>query len=219
MGARPTIIVAGYGSWAEADVNPASQILVELEKTSWPECHLVCLEIPVESATLLQRLDEYFVKYAPDAWIGLGVNSTGATINPELVGINWRHFMTPDISGATAHMLPIIQGGPVAYGSDLPNQAIVERLCAAQIPAALSFHAGTHCCNQMLYSVRHIVETRGLKTLSGFIHVPQTPANIARRRHPKQMGSSMSLEVMSRAIAMAVELVATRLSTAVGTAD
>ena len=82
--------------------------------------------------------------------------------------------------------------GPDAYNATLPNEEIVDAINKAGIPAALSFHAGTHLCNQMLYTTAHLIRQSGMSTLNGFVHVPQTPANIAVKTHREAKVPSMS---------------------------
>ncbi|MCV0428262.1 MAG: hypothetical protein K5905_22630 [Roseibium sp.] len=205
MGKKPTVVVAGYGTWAKAEKNPAAQISAQLKSQSNKFCDLICLEIPVESRSLSTLLEASLMKYRPDAWVGLGVSTNSGVIRPEMVGINWRHFNVPDISGSLLELIPVVESGPVAYQSDLPNANMVERLKSAGIPSVISFHAGTHLCNQMLYTVRHLVETHRLHTRSGFIHVPQTPQNVTSVDDPEAMGSSMSLSLMTQAISLCIE--------------
>ena len=211
MGTKPTVVVAGYGTWAKAEINPAAQISARLKEESNEFCHLICLEIPVESSSLGKLLEAALLDYRPDAWVGLGVSTYSGVIRPEMVGINWRHFNVPDISGSQLELLPVVDNGPVAYQSDLPNANMVHRLKAAGIPSAISFHAGTHLCNQMLYTVRHLVVTHDLCTRSGFIHVPQTPLNVSLD-DPEAMGSSMSLSLMTEAISLCIEEIVSDLT-------
>ncbi len=212
MPIKPTIVVAGYGSWAKAENNPAAQIAKTLSKRSYSHCNLICMEVPVESDSLYHFLEQALLKHKPHAWLGLGVASRSPIICAELIGINWLHFDVPDINGAKYQLTPIINDGPVAYQSNLPNARLVEKLKSAHIPAALSFNAGTHLCNQMLYTVRHLVELSALNTLSGFIHVPHTPENIAKMNDTESMDSSMSLSLMTQAVELCVDEIATNLA-------
>ncbi|MEJ0072126.1 MAG: hypothetical protein WDO24_29260 [Pseudomonadota bacterium] len=46
---------------------------------------------------------------------------------------------------------------------------------AAGLPARLSFHAGTHCCNLWLYHALGTLERRGRPIPCGFVHLPCLP--------------------------------------------
>ncbi len=201
------IVVAGYGRWALAERNPAAQVAENLKKEHIEGCELSPYVLPVSSATLTENISRILKAERPDVWIGLGVNSVGTMIQPEMVGINWRHFAVPDVDGAVLNNLPIFCEGPDAYNSGIPNEKIVRSLRAEGIPAQISFHAGTHLCNQMLYSVNHLTRLMNLPTFSGFIHIPQSPENIAASPDHTPSAGSMSLQMSTRAIRKSIEVV------------
>ena len=208
MGNSCTIVAAGYSGWVTAPENPAACVIRALANKVWPNCNLVTLEIPVQTDALYQRLEQALLEHKPDIWLGLGVSARSPVIKPEMVGINWRHFSVPDIDGQVASMQPIVADGPVAYNSTLPFGELVTALIAADIPASLSFHACTHMCNQMLYTVRHLAELHALPTRSGFIHVPQSPENVVRQEEIADWHCSMSLPMMVDAISLAIDFLA-----------
>ena len=208
---QPRILVAGYGAWAKAENNPAAQVVGELGKRSWTGCEVIGHVMAVNSDDLPASIDALLDAHRPDAWVGMGV-SEAAIIQTEMVGINWRHFDVPDSSGAQVDLSPVVAGGPVAYGATLPHAEMVAAVNAAGIPAAVSFHAGTHLCNQMLYTTAHAIQKRGLPTLTGFIHVPQTPGNVARMEGRKRQMASMSLAMTTDAIAICIDTLATVLT-------
>jgi len=69
--------------------------------------------------------------------------------------------------------------GPAAYWATLPAQdVLIERLKDAGIPAQLSYHAGTHLCNHILYAALHEAETRASGMKAGFLHLPMTATQV-----------------------------------------
>lgn len=212
MAHLPKILVAGYGPWVKAERNPAAQVVEDLKTRDWPDCELVLEVMPVRSVGLAEKIEDLLEQHKPDAWVGLGVSDAGI-IQPEMVGINWRHFTVPDVTGAQIEQTPVIEAGPAAYNATLPNRQMVDAVNAVGIPASVSYHAGTHLCNQMLYTTAHIIAERGLQTLNGFVHVPQTPANIALTERQKPHASSMSLPMISEAIAICVNTLAQEITT------
>ncbi|MFA3918754.1 pyroglutamyl-peptidase I family protein [Ruegeria hyattellae] len=212
MAHQPKILVAGYGPWAKAEINPAAQAVEELHKRDWHDCDLSLHVIPVCSTRLADNVNALLDEHRPDAWLGLGVSDAGI-IEAEMVGINWRHFSVPDVAGESYERTPILTAGPDAYNATLPNKEMVGSINKAGIPAALSFHAGTHLCNQMLYTTAHLVRQRGMSTLHGFIHVPQTPANIAMTKRPEAKVPSMSLAMITEAIAICIDTLTHQLTT------
>ncbi len=207
MAEFPRIVVAGYGAWGAFEDNPAALILDGLKSRDCGNCEVVTRKVPVVTASLYDCVEKALLELQPDAWIGLGVAASATGIRAEMVACNWRHFDVPDSSGESVHLQSIIDDGPVAYNADFPNEETVAALKAAGIPAEFSFSAGAHMCNQMLYTSRHLIETHGLRALCGFLHVPQTPAHVAKQTSAEPMGASMSLAMMTDAVAIAVKLV------------
>jgi len=202
---KPTIVAAGFGSWALANVNPAAQAVTGLMHHRFKELDLHCLEVPVDTNALYGWLENTLLTYKPDIWIGVGVAVKSPAILIENVGINIRCFDTPDINGTTMTPNAIVDDGLLAYRSNLPTQSIVQNLRSAGIPADLSFHAGTHLCNQMLYSVLYLSQIKSLNLISGFVHVPQSTDNVASSGIGAAMGSSMPVSMMTQALAIAVD--------------
>lgn len=211
MAHKPTILVAGYGSWPKAKKNPAAQVALALNARRWHGFRVIGVEVPVDSNSLMEHITQLFDTHAPDAWVGLGV-SQAAIVQAEMVGINWRHFDVPDAQGVKLAHTPILEDGPVAYNATLPNGKMVDALRQAEIPAALSFSAGTHLCNQMLYATAHVIAQRNLPTLTGFVHIPQTSANVAEADSPGRNSASMPLSMSTDAIALCVKTIVAELT-------
>ena len=96
---KPKILIAGYGRWAKAKVNPAQEIALELGTRTWDCCDVIGVGLPVDTSTIFAEIDELLTKYSPAAWIGVGVSSA-AVVHAELVGINsvsYTHLTLPTI--------------------------------------------------------------------------------------------------------------------------
>lgn len=204
---KPKILVAGYGTWAKATANPAEAIALDMGRRDWATCEVLGFGVPVDSAAIAAEIERLLELHTPDAWIGIGVSSA-AIVQAEMVGVNWLDFDVPDIDGRTIKTEPIVKQGPAAYNATLPNAQIVDAIKQAGIPAALSFHAGTHLCNQMLYTAAGLIEQSGLSTLSGFIHVPRTPTNVLEVGETRPPKPSMCLSLSSQALVQCIETTA-----------
>ena len=73
------------------------------------------------------------------------------------------------------------------------------------VPARVSNTAGTHLCNNILYATRHHVETNDLDIGSGFVHLPFSHAQVARR---EETDPSMSYDAMRRSVGAMLEWLA-----------
>ena len=127
-----------------------------------------------------------------------------AQITPERVAINISDANIDDNEGNRPTDEPIEIGAPAAYFSTLPIKAIVEKLKAENIPAAVSNSAGTFVCNHLMYGVLRHIEKNSLQTIAGFIHIPYLPEQTVN----KENMPSLPLEVSTKAIEIAVRTVA-----------
>ncbi len=198
------VVVAGYGSWAMTASNPAALTLERLRQQTWPDCELVAVEVPVQTNALFPLVEEMLTTHRPDLWLGLGVYPQTMTIRMEAIGVNCRDFVVADNDGVKLEGVPILEDGPAAYFSTLPSRSIVAEMRKAGIPAELSYSAGTHMCNQMLYTSLHLIEREGLSTRCGFLHVPCTPEFVAERQEVDGVQPSLPLSIMAEAATLAV---------------
>lgn len=201
----PTVVIAGYGSWPTAKINPCAQVVEALRAEVFTHFNLKAYEIPVVSDELETHLETIIDQATPDVFIGLGVAVRYTSIHAELLGINKIDLPVPDASGDLSRTKPIFRGQPIAYESTLPNVQIVEALKNAKIPAKYSFYAGTHLCNQMLYTALHMVAEKNLKTQAGFLHLPQAAENIVIDMDRIEPGPSMPLDTLIAAVKIAIE--------------
>lgn len=80
---------------------------------------------------------------------------------------------------------------------------MVENIKKNNIPASLSYTAGTFICNHVLYGVSHLVETKYKGKLSGFIHIPCLPEQAINAKNMP----SMSKETILKGIIAAIEVI------------
>ena len=98
----------------------------------------------------------------------------------------------------------------------------------AEIPAAVSYTAGTYVCNDVMYQVLHALATRFSETRGTFLHVPFATEQVAEKNaaaaekglaagekagvgektaagEKTRQVPSMSLEMMTRGLQVALE--------------
>ena len=136
-----------------------------------------------------------------DVVLSVGQAGGRAAMTPELIGINYMQARIPDNAGEQPNGA-IVEGGEDGLFSTLPVEKIVEELKNANIPAELSFSAGSFVCNHVLYSTLHYIRKQGIKTRAGFIHVPFLPEQAAKQ---KRASASMSLEQIVRGLEIAIK--------------
>ncbi|MEM3638164.1 MAG: hypothetical protein QXX17_01775 [Conexivisphaerales archaeon] len=202
------ILITGFEAWA-GNKNPSGMVAEELNGSVIDGAEVVGKVLPEDFYALPKLARKLVDEVRPDCVISTGWDYTKA-IRVEKVALNvmnsfFADSVVPDNYGNKPRDEPIIKGGPLALGSTLPADEIVKELNDAGIPAILSYHAGTHCCNTAMYSFLHA----DIVKISGFIHVPPLPDMI---KNPKIDTITMPIGQQKRAIEIAVRVCARHLS-------
>ncbi len=110
--------------------------------------------------------------FRPDFILMYGAVPSNDAVRIERFAINAMHTQVGDNTRVPVHDRRISADGPAAYESSLPYELLLGKLDEAGIRSRLSYFAGTHTCNDVLYEVRDFLTRSGLRTPCGFIHVP-----------------------------------------------
>jgi pyroglutamyl-peptidase len=184
-------LATGFEPFDGAGVNP-SQRLVELLGVAPPEgVELVTAVLPVSWARAGAELERAVAATDPDVVVCFGQADGRAGISVERFALN-HDDAGPDNDEAERHE-EIDVGGPVAYRSTLPVDAIVAALRAADIPAVASRDAGGFLCNHVFYVLMRLLQQRP-SARGGFVHVPLLPEQALEKAAP-----TMTLETLVRA--------------------
>jgi pyroglutamyl-peptidase len=95
-----------------------------------------------------------------------------AVVAVERIAANVMDFLIPHNVGVQHGGESVFDGAPAGRFATLPVKAIASELRAAGIPAKVSNLPSTYLCNQMMYTVLHLVDEKKMATRAGFIHVP-----------------------------------------------
>lgn len=197
------IILTGYEPFGEYESNPSSRIPQSLDGETIQDTTVVGRELPVIFDEAFPHVKDLIETHNPIAVVSTGLMPGREALTVERVGINIRDFdNVPDNAGAEPIDEPVFSDAPDAYFSGLPVRDLVNTINGAGVPARISNTAGTHLCNNILYATRHHVETEGLNLPTGFIHVPFSHEQVARRT---ESDPSMSLNAMEKGIRVALE--------------
>jgi pyroglutamyl-peptidase len=194
------LLVAGFEPFGGRRVNPASELVARLSDRGK---QLAAHPLPVSFARLRPALDELVAAHDPEILLGLGLAAGSAALRLEQVAINVMAADIADNEGQMPQGEPIEATGPAARFSNLDNAALAKRLVEAGIPAERSFHAGTHCCNLLLYHGMGLVERGRRLKRCGFLHLPCLPEQVAADRlngGVDRLCPSLSLEAMIQAV-------------------
>lgn len=212
----PNIVITGFEPFAHGTVNPTLEVLAQLRNANDLPGNLTTIQLPVDSDKLAEIVADRLDHLKPDIWISLGVAPGLAVIAVERIAANVMDFPIPDNVGTQYGGELVFADGPAAQMATLPVKSIALALRESGIPAKVSNSPSTYLCNQMMYTVLHLIAEKGMKTRAGFIHVPAHPALVAQQVYPFVEMPSMSVEMMASAVKTAVQ---TTLATANDTRD
>ena len=195
------ILVTGFTPFDGEQINPSWEAVKRLPDRIG-EAVLLKREIPTEFDASCAALRAAADELRPDAVLSVGQYGGANCIRVERVAVNLRDARIADNAGAKPVDEPVVPGAPDAYFATLPTRRIVEKLREQDIPAQLSYSAGTFVCNNLLYCALHESTQKFPATRCGFVHVPYLPEQAKDGNAP-----SMSLELMTKALEIAAEVI------------
>ncbi|MDZ4783208.1 MAG: pyroglutamyl-peptidase I [Planctomycetia bacterium] len=204
---QPTVLITAFEPFGEWRSNSSWQCLVNFTRDLPLEPKIVTRLYPVDFAAARTRLCRD-LSAGYDVVLHLGQASGRATIDLEMFGLN-----IGGKPGDEKSNFKILEAdGPPAYRSDLPLLDWATKLRQRGIPAQVSYHAGTHLCNAMLYWTHYFAERDGYTTRAAFIHVPLEPSQVVdAERSLASMPTSMTATAL-RCIVSEIQADASRLA-------
>lgn len=206
MTRTPRIVVTGFEAFAHTTENPTLEVLAQLRAANDIEGDLTTVQMPVDSAQLAALISARLDELKPDIWISLGVAPGLAVVAVERIAANVMDFPIPDNVGIQHSGGPVFEAGPAGRLATLPVKTIASELRAAGIPAKVSNSPSTYLCNQMMYTVLHLIAEKKMTTRAGFIHVPAHPSFVAKQQYPFVEMPSMSIDLMTAAVKRAIRI-------------
>ena len=196
------ILATGFTPFGGEQINPSWEAVKRLPERIG-EMTITKREIPTEFDAACAALRAAMDALRPDAVLAVGQYGGANGVRVERVAVNLRDARIADNTGAKPVDEPVVPGAPDAYFATLPTRRIVEKLREEDIPAQLSYSAGTFVCNNLLYCALHESAQKFPATRCGFVHVPYLPEQAKDGNAP-----SMSLALMVRALTAALETIA-----------
>jgi pyroglutamyl-peptidase len=199
------ILLTGFEPFGPYKDNPSGEVATALDRQAIAGADVHSAILPVHHARAAARVAQLVADLAPRAVVHLGLAGGRARLALERVAVNVMDFEIADNAGYRATGEPCVKGGPAAYFSTLPLEAMLQALTAEGVPAYLSSTAGTYLCNQTFYTTRHLLESRRVDIPAGFIHLPLSPALVVASGLDQP---SMDVRLMIRAVEIALRVVA-----------
>jgi len=193
-----TILLTGYEPFGEHETNPSARLAHDIDTETINGASVVGRELPVVFDEALPLLITEIESHDPAIILSTGLMPAREVLSVERVGINVRDVEdVPDNADRAPTDIPIDDGGPTAYFATLPIRELVSASKDAGVPARISNTAGTHLCNNLLYATRHYIDTVDRDIDSGFVHLPFSHEQVARK---KDTAPSMSYDAMQAGI-------------------
>lgn len=174
------ILVTGFEPFDGFLTNPSEEIAKELDGKKINEHSINGIVLPLDYKNALNILDQALQKYQPDYILCCG-QANRAVITIERIAVNILSTKKSDNYNNTPETDIINFEGPAAYFANLEPQPLVQVLRDKEIPADISYHAGTYGCNWLLYNVMQRIETGGFDTKATFIHLPPLPSQAIQK--------------------------------------
>ena len=131
---------------------------------------------------LRDQLETLLHEVRPSDCVFVGQAPGRNNITLERTATNLRFIGPPLRSGDAPQSDVIRMGGPAACAATmLHTDALVEKLRAAGIPAAISNDAGNNLCNQILYEGLQYAQQHAGQMRCGFVHIPALPQQVIER--------------------------------------
>ena len=196
------ILVTGFDPFGGEPINPAIESVKRLPDNI-AGAEIIKLEIPTVRKKSLEKIEKAINEHNPDVILSIGQAGGRFDISIERVGINLDDFRIPDNEGNQIIDEPIFPDGENSYFVKLPVKAMVQNVQKNNIPASVSYTAGTFVCNHVLYGVLYLIEKKYKGKKSGFIHIPFLPQQVVNKRNTP----SMELNTIVKGLTAAIEAI------------
>ena len=196
------ILVTGFDPFGGEPINPAIESVKKLPDNI-AGAKIIKLEIPTVRKKSLEKIEKAINEHNPDVILSIGQAGGRFDISIERVGINLDDFRIPDNEGNQIIDEPVFPDGENSYFVKLPVKAMVQNVQKNNIPASVSYTAGTFVCNHVLYGVLYLIEKKYKGKKSGFIHIPFLPQQVVDKRNMP----SMELNTIVKGLTAAIEAI------------
>lgn len=194
------IMITGFDPFGGESVNPAYEA-VKLLPDNIGGAQIVKLEVPTVFGKAGKVLEDAIKSEQPDAVICVGQAGGRSGMTVEKVAINFQDARIPDNDSQQPVDKTIREDGETAYFATIPIKAMVAKMRENNIPAFISYTAGTYVCNDLMYSLMYLIDKQYPQIRGGFIHVPYA----MEQTIDKPIGTaSMALDMIAKGLECAV---------------
>lgn len=167
----PRLLLAGFGSFPAAPLNPSAAVIATLAREAWapPGAQVDYLTLPVQWQGATETILRQLQTRPADGVLVVGVAVEAEAFRVETLGRNLASPERPDQAGRVWGSACIAETGAEVITATAPCQAMASALETEGLPVDLSQDAGDYLCNFTLYRLLHAKAAPRV----GFLHVPQ----------------------------------------------
>jgi pyroglutamyl-peptidase len=195
---KQTVLITGFAPFGGETINPSWQVAKQLH--GWQpmaDVEVVAAELACAFNDSTEQLLLLIEKLQPCLVLAVGQAGERTQICLEHVAINLIEARIPDNTGLQPSGVPVVASGPDAYFCQLPLKSMLKALHQANIPATISYTAGTYVCNSVFYQLCHLRQSMDVP--AGFIHIPYAPSQTTTSG-----GASLSLDIAVDALKICI---------------
>lgn len=197
------VLITGFDPFGGESVNPAYEAVKLLPETICG-AEVIKLEIPTVYTKAGQTVEAAIEEHQPEVVLCIGQAGGRSSIQIEKVAINLAEARIKDNEGNQPSDEPIHEDGENAYFTNLPCKAVVNELRKNNIPAHISYTAGTFVCNDVMYHVLYLIDKKYTNMRGGFIHVPYVLEQVIDK---PQGTCAMSVETIAKGLELAIKAI------------
>lgn len=194
------VLLTGFDAFGGEPVNPAEEA-VKMVSENIKGAEVVKLIIPTVQTKSVQAIEKAIEEHKPDIVISVGQAGGRFDITPERVAINLDDYRIKDNEGNQPIDAVIQEDGQPAYFTNLPVKAMVKHMNDNQIPATVSYTAGTFVCNHVMYGILYMIDKKYPNIKGGFIHIPYMTSQVMDKKNTP----FMSLHEIVKGLELAIE--------------
>jgi pyroglutamyl-peptidase len=210
------VLLTGFEPYAGRGRNPAHDAMRALDGKRISGSLIVGRALPVSHASLHGRITRLVDEIDPAIILSLGLWPGEPVIRLERFATNIADFEIADNDGLIVTDESLIRGGSISLAATLPLRQIEQALLAEGIPARLSGTAGSFLCNACLYYFLRAAASRPHPPLSGFLHLPYLPSQVAElmaeARRERRLELHQRMDLASMDIGLTIRAVETTIA-------
>lgn len=167
----PRLLLAGFGSFPAAPLNPSAAVIATLAREGWAPsgAEVDYLTLPVQWQGAAETILRQLQSTPADGVLVVGVAVEADAFRVETQGRNVASPERPDQAGRVWGSACVAETGQGVITATAPCQAMASALETEGLPVTLSDDAGDYLCNFTLYRLLHAKAAPRV----GFLHVPQ----------------------------------------------